>query len=139
MEKEKLDQLKKEYEFKSPLCLEPEDGKDILRFREFLTPYLDNLFNSDEFKECSVQELEDSIENLSKEEQDKIQNAWDFAYHNEDCYDFLTQPHFFAHLIKIHETIGTYALNRYIDDLKQGINDYTEGLRNYVESLIGYK
>lgn len=136
MKKEKLEQLKKDYEFSSPLCLDPEDGKDMNRFKEFVTPYFANLFGSEEFGECSAEELPDEIENLSKEEQDKIQEAWDFSYRNEDCYDFLTQPKFFAHLIKTHELIGTYALNRYIDDLKQDIDEYTEALRKYVEGLI---
>ena len=127
---------KQKYEFSMPMCLSPMDEEDIKRFSEFVTPYFDNLFGSEEFGECLWGDV--LPDDVSEEERCKIEEAEEYAgdYNRFGCYNFKDQPWFFANIIKIHKLTGEYALERYIDDLEVEIHEYTKALRKYVKKLV---
>lgn len=122
-----------EYRDSMPMCLWEDDGRDVRRFKEFVTPYFDNLFGSEEYEECAAEHYS---EDPTEEELDRVHEAIDYTSHNEDCYDFRSQPKFFANLIMIHKEMGEYALDRYISDFETEISNYTNALRKYVEYLV---
>lgn len=124
------------YKFSMPMCLSANDEEDLVRFSEFVTPYFDNLFGSEEFGECLWGDV--LPDEVSEEERNKIETAEEYAsdYNRHGCYNFKDQPWFFANLIKIHKLTGEYALERYIDDLEFDIHEYTKALRKYVKKLV---
>ena len=126
---------KREYELSMPMCLWEDDKKDLKAFKDFVTPYFDNLFGSEEFGECLWEGLPDENE-ISEEEHEKIDEAYNYAIYNKGCYNFKTQPEFFANIIKIHKTTGEYALERYLADFEFDIHNYARALRKYVKKLV---
>ena len=122
-----------DYQWTMPICLDPEDEEDLKRFSEFVTPYFDNLFGSEEFGECLWGDV--LPDEVSEEERAKIEKAEEYAG-NPGCYSFKDQPRFFANMIKIHKLTGEYAMERYIDDLEFEIHEYTKALRKYVKKLV---